>query len=248
MSASKNKIFLCLPAFGRVNQAETTMSLMELAQALHANGYEYYFATQSYPDIGELRDMMLTLWYDRLADAEHCLMVDADMGFPAQLVLDMLALNEPLVGCLYPKKTYPISYVGRLQPNGERRPGFLEMRDIGFGVTLIRRDCVRDMLDSGIAESEARIDAFTYGPMLREWGVNRLIKAFNRVETVTGFMTEDYSFCQRHRWAGGKVWAATDHRITHVGPHGYSGRFADLSSPVFQYQNAFFVDPNQAAG
>lgn len=221
------------------------MSLMDLTRALHANGYDYYFTTQSYPDIGDLRDMMLTLWYDRILDAGYCLMIDADMSFPAQLVLDMLALDEPLVGCLYPKKTYPISYVGRPLPGGAKRDGFIEMRDIGFGVTLIRRDCVRDMLDCQVAESERRIDAFTYGPMLREWGVKRLIRACERVETEQGWMTEDYSFCARHRAAGGTVWAATHHRITHVGPHGYSGRFADVSSGPFVYQNAFFVDPNK---
>ena len=248
--SAKSKVMVCLPAFGRLVQAETTMSLMDLTRALHANGYDYYFTTQSYPDIGELRDMMLTLWYDRIADAGYCLMIDADMAFDAQLVLDMLALDEPLVGCLYPKKTYPFSYVGRPLPGGAARDGFIEMRDVGFGVTLIRRDCVRDMLDAKAAESEGRIDAFTYGPMLREWGVNRLIKAFDRVESPdgTGRMTEDYSFCARHRSVGGQVWAAPHHRITHVGPHGYSGRFADLSNPVFQYQNAFFVDPNSIAG
>lgn len=244
MSNSKSKILICLPAFGRINQAETTRSLMDLAWSLNANGYDYCFMTQSYPDIVELRDMMLTLWYDRLVDTDHCLMVDADMAFEPQLVLDMLALEEPLVGCLYPKKTYPISYVGRPQPGGAKRGGFIEMRDIGFGVTLIRRDCVRDMLDSRVAQSDSRIDAFTFGPMLREWGVNRLIKAFERVEVDTGLMTEDYSFCARHRAAGGTVWAATHHKITHVGAHGYSGRFADVA--VKPYQDAFFVDPNQA--
>lgn len=245
MSALKGKVFICLPAFGRINHAETTMSLMELARALHSAGYEYYFTTQSYPDIGELRDMMLTLWYDRIPDAQHCLMIDADMGFPAQLVLDMLEFGEPLVGCVYPKKTYPISYVGRLLPGGEKRRGFLEMQDIGFGVTLIRRDCVRDILDCQKARSEHRIDAFTYGQMLRQWGVRRLIKAFDRIETESGFMTEDYSFCARHRAAGGRVWAATHHPITHVGSHGYTGRFSDVSVQAFEYQDAFFYDPNQ---
>lgn len=245
MSNSKSKVFICVPAFGRLVQAETTMSLMDLTRALHASGYDYYFTTQSYPDIAELREMMLTLWYDRVADADHCLMIDADMGFDAQLVLDMLAFGEQLVGCLYPKKTYPISYVGRLQPGGGERAGFIEMRDIGFGVTLIHRDCVTAMLAKNMARSEDRIDAFTYGPMLRQWGVNRLIKAFDRVEVDSGLLTEDYSFCARHRAAGGTVWAATHHRITHIGPHGYSGRFVDVSAGPFVYQDAYFVDANK---
>lgn len=225
------KIFLCLPAFGRIVQADTTASLVRLSGALAIRGIDPLFTTHSYPDIAELRNQMLTLWYDRIPDAAHCLMVDADMGFEPQLVLDMLALDEQLVGCLYPKKTYPLSYVGRLLDETPLpRAGFIEVRAIGFGVTLIRRDGVMAMLEQGAAVFDDRIDAFTYGPMLRQWGVERLIRAFDPIETEQGRMTEDYSFCERHRRAGGKVYAATHHRITHVGPHGYSGCFAQTQT------------------
>jgi hypothetical protein len=224
------KLMICLPAFGRVVSAETTASLVRLSGALAMQGIEPVFTTHSYPDIAELRNQMLTLWYDCVPDAKHCLMVDADMGFEPQLVLEMLDWNQQLVGCLYPKKTYPISYVGRLlEEPKEAHDGFLEVQAIGFGITLIRRDCVEAMLAHETAVSDPRIDAFTYGPMLRQWGVSRLIRAFDEIETDQGRMTEDYSFCKRHRDCGGKVYAATHHRITHVGPHGYSGCFAEAA-------------------
>lgn len=237
------KVFLCLPAFGRVVQADTTASLVRLSGALAMRGIEPVFTTHSYPDIAELRNQMLTLWYDRISEARYCLMVDADMGFEPQLVLDMLDWDQQLTGCLYPKKTYPVSYVGRLldEPR-DVHDGFLEVQSIGFGVTLIRRDCVEAILATGNAISDTRIDAFTYGPMLREWGVSRLIRAFDEIETEQGRMTEDYSFCARHRAAGGKVYAATHHRITHVGPHGYSGCFAETAqtrpAPFYQWTAA----------
>jgi len=226
----RGKLLICLPAFGRVVQADTTASLVRLSGLLALNGIEPVFTTHSYPNIADLRNQMLTLWYDRITDASHCLMVDADMAFEPELVLDMLALDEQLVGCLYPKKTYPISYAGRLLDEAPTaRDGFLEVLSIGFGVTLIRRDCVDAMLASGAAASDPRIDAFTYGPMLRQWGVSRLIRAFDEIETEQGRMTEDYAFCKRHRDSGGKVFAAAHHRITHVGPHGYSGCFAETA-------------------
>lgn len=223
------KIFIAVPAFGLSNTTETTMALMQLAQALGRVGIGYYFAVQTFPDVGELRNMLLTLWYDRLTDAAHMLMVDADMGFEAQLVLDMLALDEPLVGCLYPKKTYPLSLVGRPLPGttASLRGGFMEMEGIGFGVTLIRRDCVTTMLDRSQAISDQRLATHTAGPMLKEWGVTRIIRAFDPVETDSGRLSEDISFCVRHRACGGRVWAAINHRITHVGPHGYAMRPAD---------------------
>lgn len=217
-----------MAAFGRTNCTETTMALMALPPALASQGISYAFCTQSFPDIGELRNMLLTLWYDRLPEYTHMLMVDADMGFPPELVLDQFAFDQPLVGCLYPKKTNPISFVGRgksAKPIVDR--GFVEVDGMGFGVTLIRRDCVTAMLDQNAAQSDDRLAHHIAGALLAEWGVKRIIRAFDPIETPTGKLSEDLSFCRRHRDSGGTVWANGNHKITHVGPYGFSGRFLD---------------------
>jgi hypothetical protein len=220
---------IVLPAFGRMNCTETTMSLMETANALRDKGIRYYFATQTYPEIDELRNMLLTLWYDRVLDATHLLTIDADMGFPGKLVTDMFDFDVPLAGCLYPKKTYPISYVGKAKAGPPRVVnGFMDIEGAGGGVLLIRRDCVDVMLAQGAATSDERLVTHAAGPLLAEWGVKRLIRAFDKIETETGRVSEDLSFCKRFIACGGEVWASIDHRITHVGPHGYSGRYADL--------------------
>lgn len=225
-------VFIAMPAFGRINSTETTMSLMSLPPALASRGISYCFSTQSYPDIDELRNMMLTLWFDRLPQCTHMLMVDADMGFEPELVLDMFAFDKPLVGCLYPKKTNPIDFVGRGASGHPRLDrGFMEVEGVGFGVTLIRRDCLEAMLAQGAALSDDRIATHAAGPLLKDWGVTRLIRAFDKIEVPTGRLSEDLSFCRRHRDCGGTVWAAAHHRITHVGPYGFSGRFLDRLKP-----------------
>lgn len=209
------------------------MSLMALAPALGSIGVSYYFSTQSYPDIAELRNMMLTLWYDRLPDAEYMLQVDADMGFQPELVLDMIEIDRPLVGCLYPKKTNPLGFVGKRMPGEPNFLGnFMEVEGIGFGVTLIRRDCITAMLETGVAKSDKRVETHSAGKLLAEWGVKRIIRAFDPIETETGELSEDFSFCRRHRECGGAVWANIAHRITHVGPYGFSGRYADTLPAV----------------
>lgn len=218
-----------MPAFGQANTSATTTSLINLVQVLERKGIKTAFTAMSFPDIAELRNMFTTIWMDR-TDASHMLMVDADMGFEPELVEDMLGFDKPLVGCLYPKRTYPIDFVGRgvaagITPNLDS--GFMEVEGVGFGVTLIRRDAIHAMLAKGIAKSDDRMATHTAGPMLAKQGVTRLIRAFDTIETETGRLTEDLSFCRRHRDAGGQVWANITHRITHVGPHGYSGRFID---------------------
>lgn len=222
-----------MPAFGRTNCTETTMSLMALPPALASRGISYCFTTQSSSEIAELRNMILTLWYDRLLEYGHLLMIDADMGFEPELVLDMFDLDHPLAACLYPKKTNPISFVGKFKgPRPVIKDGFVDMAGAGCGVMLIRRDCVAEMLEKGVAVSDDRIATHGSRDTLEQWGVKRLIRAFDKIETPTGRLSEDYSFCRRHIDCGGTVWAAGHHRITHVGQYGFSGRFLDrMESP-----------------
>lgn len=222
------KIFIALPAFGRQNFTPTTSSLMGLARALLRDGHDFYFSTLSNSTIDELRNAMTTVWYDAVPDSEWMAQVDADMDFEPELITDMLKFGKPLMGCLYPKKTYPLDFVGR----GVKGParvidGFMEMAGIGFGVTMIHRSCITMMLESGQARSDEKIDRHTAGDILKGYGSKRIIRAFDPLEDETGRLSDDMSFCRRYRNSGGEVWAATHHRITHVGQHGYTGRYAD---------------------
>lgn len=233
--AMNNSIFIALPAFGQMNCSRTTFSLMALAKALLKSNTDYYFSDNSFPDIAESRNMLTTIWYDR-TQSEHMLFIDADMDFEPQLVMDMLAFDKPLVGCLYPKRTYPLSFVGR-PTAGEQvtDKGFLKVEGIGFGVTLIRRDCIEAMLNSGNATSDNRLANHAAGAMLKGLGIHRLIRAFDRIEVETGYLSEDMAFCKRHRDSGGEVWASVGHKITHIGPHGYSGCYAEAVATAPQY-------------
>lgn len=218
-----------MPAFGRMNCTETTMSLMALPPALASRGIQYCFTTQSSSEIDELRNMILTLWFDRLLEYSHLLMVDADMGFEPELVLDMFGMDVPLAAALYPRKTHPIGFVGKFKSQDPvSNCGFIDVAGAGCGVMLIRRDCVETLLEQGAAKSDDRMATHGSRQTLAEWGVTRLIRAFDRIETPTGRLSEDYSFCRRHTDCGGTVWAAGHHRITHVGPYGFSGRFLDV--------------------
>lgn len=215
-----------MPCFGQVNYSRTTASLMALAKVLIASGNDYYFNEWSYPDIAEVRNILTTIWFD-CTKADHILFIDADMAFEPQLVLDMLALNEPVVGCFYPKRRLPVDFVGQLLPGDqEDRDGFRKVKDVGAGVLLIRRDCIAQMLDQGIT-SDDRLQTHPAGEMLTALRVTRIIRAFDPIETETGKLSEDKSFCKRHRDCGGEVWAAINHKIAHVGPYGFTGTFAD---------------------
>ena len=157
------------------------------------------------------------------------LFVDADMQFEPQLVVDMLMADKPLVGCIYPKKKLPISWVGSALPsNPQPENGLLEMEGVGCGVTLIRRDCVEAMLEQDLCPIQ-NDDTKTGLLHLVDTPYKRIIQAFNKVTDEEGrHLSEDFSFCWRHRKAGGKVYAAINHAVTHIGPQQYTARYSDL--------------------
>lgn len=221
-------VFIALPAFGHTNSSKTTASLMALAKVLLANGYDYYFVDQSLPDIVDLRNILTTIWYDK-TKADHLLFVDADMAFEPQLVMDMLAFDKPVVGALYPQKRLPIRFVAKLH---DSRPlpvnNHLQVDGVGGGVLLVRRGCLDSLLESGAAKSDDRIAFHASGSTLQKLGVTRMIRAFDKIETERGALSEDYSFCRRYVDIGGEIWANIGHPITHIGDYGYTGRFADV--------------------
>lgn len=222
------QVMVCLPAFGHVNTSFTTESLISLTRRLTERGQFYGFAQKSYPDIADLRAVFLSIFFDRHPQATHIFFVDHDMQFEPQLVLDMIDFNEPLVGCLYPKRTFPLSWVGGAIP-GEMmvKNGFLRVEGVGFGVTLVSRECVQNLIDTGNVELDEDLESSIAGQSVKAEGCTRLIRAFGKIYLPGRRLSEDYSFCERHRRAGGEVWAAIHHKITHVGPYGFSGRFAD---------------------
>lgn len=221
------KVFVGFPAFGQLNTSFTTASLVALTRALTERGQFYGFAQKSFQPLCDLRAIFLTIWFDK-TDATHILFVDSDMQFEPQLVLDMIDFDEPLVGCLYPKRTLPIAWVGGAVVGDQIvKNGFLKVEGIGFGVTLISRECVQAMIDAGQVELDDDLDASIAGQAVKAEGSTRLLRAFESIHLPGRRLSEDYSFCERHRRSGGEVWAAIHHKVTHIGDYGYSARFAD---------------------
>ncbi|QPF87016.1 hypothetical protein IC762_12250 [Bradyrhizobium genosp. L] len=221
------KLFIALPAFGQQCNSQTTASLVALVEQLARRDISIGFSAISFPDIADLRNVLTTVFHDCL-DATHMLMVDADMQFEPALVLDMLDADKPLVGCIYPKKRVPISWVGSaLNPPAEPEGNLLELEGIGCGVTLIRRDCIENMIASGNVEIEDDPIGVA-ADMVKAHGATRMIRAFDLVRDGNRRLSEDFSFCCRHRKSGGKVWAVINHTLVHLGLYQYAGRYDQL--------------------
>lgn len=230
-SGVKDKVFIAVPAFGYSINSETTASLIATTKELAIRDMFGGFASMSFPDIVDLRNVFLSIWYYGMT-ASHLLFIDADMGWEPDLIGDMILADKPLIGAIYPRKKYPLSWVGSpIDPPAEPEGNLLELESLGCGVMLIRRDCIENMIEKGQCEVDTDLEGTSLRGMLAPHGVTRLIRAFDKLTTDDERkfkLSEDYSMCFRHRKAGGRVYAQINHKVTHLGVHAFPGKYSDM--------------------
>jgi hypothetical protein len=241
------KLLVATPAYGEMFYTPYVSSLVRLQRLATRNKWDLRFASISYADVVESRNFLLTHWYDK-TDATHVLFIDADMGYPPELVVEMVQLRKPVVGVVAPKRHVDLNRLTNLAAKGEKaeraiasshqflvRPlrqggkprivdGFMEVAGCGAGILLIERSCIRAMLAKMPELSDT--GAKTSAPVAKT--LDRLIRAFDPLTLDGARLSEDFSFC--HRWrniCGGEIWANISHEITHVGLHHFTGRYQD---------------------
>lgn len=230
-------LFIVVPAYKNILSLNTYLSCMALAPALMQNGIGYLASGASYPEPSEARNILTTIWYDTVPQTSHMLTLDSDMGFNPDLILDMLALDVPLVSTVYRHKADEVTWVGSGLPlegylGAATRAGlvkgkFIELEGSGFGITLIRRDCIAAMLEKFPECSDERCATHpAHAHILGPRGIKRVLRLFDPVyHPERGRLSEDISFCTRARAAGIRVMASIGHDTTHHGDKIYSGNF-----------------------
>ncbi len=240
------KLMIATPAYGEVFYAPYVHSVLALSKLAQRNKWDVTFESVSYAEISEARNYLLTRFFDK-TDATHLLFIDADMGFPAKLVPDMLSIAKPVVGVVAPKRQIDLKRVAELAKHeadtnravakahefvvrklpsaGPARNGFIQVDSCGGGIVLIERSCIAALLERAPQLSDENGRGRT--PLTRD--LPRLIRAFDPLVREDGArLSEDFAFC--HRWrtlCRGEVWASVAHQITHVGLHHFAARYSD---------------------
>lgn len=84
------------------------------------------------------------------AESTHILWLDSDMRFPKHLLVGLLAHDEPIVGCSYPRRSHPVVPVavtagGLPVYTDPSDPALVEVAAVGFGALLIDTDVFRGL-------------------------------------------------------------------------------------------------------
>lgn len=225
-------VLICVPAYGQMMTAHTAQSLYNLCQFLTFKKIPNTMCWLSAADIAEVRNIVLTKWYDGHPEFSHMLFVDADMEFPVGLVRDMLDFEGHVTGCIYSRRQMPNTAVGRMLKKDDKttdiHKGFLKVAGVGAGVLLISRFAVQTMLKTMPEIIDTEITGHPGNETLNASDSKRLIRAFDPFFDDRGVkLSEDLAFCERWRKCGGDVWANVVYPIGHIGTFNYCIRYAD---------------------
>lgn len=225
-------IFIALPAYKGQMSSATGVTVAYAAAMAASMGYDPMVSTLSMPDLPLLRNLFLSVWFEK-TPAKYFLTIDDDMEFSPDLIRSMIELDEPVVGTIYPHKSYPLRFVfkGDMMPDkriehpADKR--FCQVEGVGMGCTLIRRDAVETLLANGMTFQTDNLSRMGIAATLKSiGGLNRLLHAFTQIVAEDGVtISEDLSFCRRWNQSGGKIWAAQGWEIGHFGPHVWRGQF-----------------------
>lgn len=215
-------VSIMIPAGQRSMIADTAVSLYDLGQLLAAEGIPSRPKWMTCADIVDLRNLFLTMWYYAQPQASHLLMIDSDMRFSPFMVWDMLQFGKPVTGCMYARREFPVSVVGKCINDTDTIDnvvdGHLKVLGVGAGVLLIKRSAIDEMIE----KMPDIIDGSANHPVaasVKAYDLPHLLRAFDPVKFPDGSrLSEDLSFCWRWSQCGGEVWANVHHPVGHIGP------------------------------
>lgn len=243
-SGPRLKLNIATPAYKGEYSSAYVRSLYSLLTAAPSMGLSFSFSEVDYSDIVTSRNYLVSNFFYNKKDCSHLLFLDADMGFPHRLISEMVALGEPLVGVVYPKRSINLarlhslsgqpfarayarscSFIGTPGEPHPRNPAFRRVDGCGTGIMLIARTCIERMLD----QCQGLVDECRYKRLPFASKFNAFITPFKKIELEDRELSEDLSFC--HRWTqacGGLIYANVTSDIEHVGSFTVKTAQADL--------------------
>jgi hypothetical protein len=165
---------------------------------------------------------------------EETLWIDSDVVFDPDAVERLRSHGLPIVCGIYPKKgSQALSC--HAMPGSDRlvfgeQGGLTEILYAANGLLLVRKQVYRDMQHQlGLPVCNQRFGRSIvpyFMPLVKCDGVGQW------------YMSEDFSFCERARQCGYRIWADTTIRLQHIGMYPYS--WEDAGTILPRYDTFYF--------
>ncbi len=240
-AAQKPMVFIATPCFGGLVSQHYMQSILALMRFAGSAGFDAMLALLGHDSlITRSRNTLVSQFLDT-PNASHLLFIDADISFKAEQIFHMLNFDQEFVAGIYPLKVIdwsnaairraasrgesfeaaPLLYVGSLCPSGEleRRGRFATGIYCGGGFMLLKRRVIERMIEAYPETRYASVHAYSNAKS----DANYALFDCMIDKDTNAYVSEDFSFCQRWRDIGGKIWLDTEGRLTHIGSYGFEG-------------------------
>jgi hypothetical protein len=215
----KSFLAICTPCYGGQVMEKHYVSMISYTIACMKNNMTFSVETLANESLVTRARNNLVAKMMMNPKATHLMFIDADVGFDTESVYKLIAHNKDVIGGIYPKKTFQADYVFNPTPNAKREGDLIEVDDIGTGFLLIKREVIQKMFDSfpdlkyrNNINIDPNAEPFMYA----------LFDTLIDKQTNT-YLSEDYTFCERWRGLGGKIYADTSIELTHTGYYSFKG-------------------------
>ena len=216
-----------MPSYGGTLTVLTMKSIVyDLFPLVMAGHKVKIFDECGHADIYLLRSQIVANF---LADPDKptdLVMVDSDVGWPPGGLHRLLDHEVDLVAGAYPKKDYPVKFMFRNERDlGDATElvsgpnGLVEVWGMPAGFMRM----TRSMLETMWNHYEPTLGI--HDPMVPGEKTVRMFDPY-WIEDNEGrpmALSEDYSFCQRWRDLGHKVWMDPSIPMAHIGTHAFQG-------------------------
>jgi hypothetical protein len=149
-------------------------------------------------------------------EADALMFIDADTVFPPENIFRAVKFSEgkDIVAGVCPLKRDDVRFRVSIKEPYVVDDGLLEVERAGTAFMLIRRHVLEEMIKHYPTAYDSDTD--------RDHHV-----LFDFQVTEEGYLGEDYTFCDRARKHGFRIWVDPLMQFDHIGPKSYSGRLAD---------------------
>lgn len=240
------KLLAAVPTHSGAIMVECAQTLLAAQAMVLGRGGSFRIHFEAGATISLVRNAIAAEFLE--SDADLLLMLDSDQGVQPWTLERMIDLDQPVVGCIYPKRVFNWSqvnfesatdvnhvlqqaseFVGWLKAEESGQVsvvnGFARADHVGTGILLLKREAFHQLM-SHFPELEGRgfsSDAYPWHSRSKRWGF------FNPVNREDGLpLSEDISFCRRWLQTGGEIWADITSPTLHVGLHRFEGSYFDF--------------------
>ena len=213
-------LWIAMPTLRGISP-ETCGTIANVVAALRSRGASCEIVASRAPLMSVARGALFYTFLE--GPGTHCLALDDDISFRQELLDDLLAADEPMVGAAYrikqnmpddPHHEYAAGMSEEQHRQEPKRNGTIQVRRLGGGCILYQRHVVEKLRDQ-------------YGVL--NWGEGRALRAcLEACDQDGNLLTEDYVLCERWYGMGGEVRALLDAETCHGdGARLYRGNLKD---------------------